>query len=519
MKHIKDILSYLDIDKKDAVFYGEYKAKLRLSLLDKPENKTGKYVLVSAMTPTKFGEGKTLTTIGLSMAINELGKKAVACIRQPSLGPYLGVKGGGTGGGKCRALPEDDINMHFTGDNYSVSTAHNLIASILDNHIFRGNELNLDLGHINWGRVSDVSDGALRSILLGMNWKDKSKDFPRKSGYAITAASELMSILALSKNWDDFKEKIDSVIVAFNKKGSPVSLKDLSCSGAVAMLLKDAVMPNIVQTSSGTPCFIHTGPFANISIGSSSIIADKIALSVSDYVITESGFGMDCGGEKFFHIKSRASNITPDAIVLVISIRALKEYGDENLKTHIENANKFNRPVIVCINKREEDADSDLDIAIKKAMDFGAYRAVVSALWKDGAQGGAAFAQAVMQACNLPQKPISYLYDLDTPIIEKAKKLAIEVYRAKDLELSDEAMEKIRLFEDAGFGNLPICVAKTQFSISHSKELGPAPRDYIFKINDAFLSAGAGFIVLICGNISVLPSLPSHPRALNIQAP
>ena len=514
MRNILEVAAGLGLSCDDLILYGQQKAKIKLSAFSSRQKK-GKYILVSAITPTKFGEGKTLTTIGLSMALNSLGKKAVSCIRQPSLGPYLGVKGGGTGGGKCRALPEDDINLHFTGDNYAVSAAHNFVASVIDNHLFRGNELGFDLSEINWMRVSDVSDGALREIQIGLNWGHKSIAFPRKSGYAITAASELMSILALSNNIDDFKQKLSSVVLGFSKNKQPITAQDMSLSGAMFVLLKDALMPNLVQTSEGTPCIVHTGPFANISIGSSSIIADKIALNLADYVVTESGFGMDCGGEKFFHIKSRAFGHSPDLIVLVVTVRAFKEYGENNLRIHIENAKSFNRPVLVCINHREEDAKQDLLYLREKAIEYGANEVGLSDMWALGSEGGMDLAEKAVMLTNKASGEVAYTYDLADSIQQKIEKLAVSFYRASEVEFSDIAREKIKLFEGEGYSHLPICVAKTQFSIGYDKTLGPSPESYVFKVNDAFLSAGAGFVVLLCGNISVLPGLPSHPRGLD----
>ncbi len=518
MRPIIEIANSLGIKETDLVLYGSFKAKLSLSLLDKyGSQKRAKYILVSAVTPTKFGEGKTTLTIGLSMAFNRFGKKSICCIRQPSLGPFLGIKGGGTGGGKCRVIPEEDINLHFTGDNYAVSTAHNFLASVIDNHLFRGNALRFDLLELNWPRAIDVSDAALREVIVGINWDKRSKYFPHKSQFCITAASELMSILALSYDEDDFKRRLNNIVVGFADTGKPIRVVDLSASGALYLLMKDALMPNLVQTTEGTPCFIHTGPFANISIGTSSIIADRIALGLVDYVVTESGFGVDCGAEKFFDIKSYYSGVFPELMVIVVTLRAIEEYGKENLAVHIENAKKFGVPVVVAVNAMRGEREQDLLEVCKMAKGFGANSSQISYLYDKGSVGGELLCKEIEELLDKTnQSNPKALYSAELDIYEKIDILAQEIYRAKMVEFEPLAREKVEALIEKGYGKLPICVAKTQYSLSHSKDLGAVPpAGYTFRISDVFLSAGAGFVVLLAGNITTLPGLPSKPRALD----
>ncbi len=513
MIDIRDIAKKLEIREKDLIPYGRYKAKLSLSLLDGAVKK-GRYILVSAMTPTKFGEGKTTTTIGLSMAFNHCGRKAVACIRQPSLGPYLGIKGGGTGGGKCRALPEEDINMHFTGDNYAISSAHNFIASLIDNHLFRGNRLGFDVSELNWPRAIDVSDAALREVIVGINWDRKSRYFPHRAQFCITAASELMSILALSKDEQDFKARLERIVLGFSDMHGPICLSDIGAENAVLRLLSDALMPNLVQSSSGTPVFIHSGPFANISIGASSVIADRIGLSLADYVFTEAGFGMDCGGEKFFDIKSFYSGYYPDLVVLVASLQAVSEYGQDNLRRHISIARRFGVPIVVLVNARVTDNEKDLLGLCSFARDAGADGAVVSYLYSRGPEGSEELVDVIDSLIEKADASPQGLYDTNMSIEEKLNILAQKVYFANGLSISPLAREKISLFENTGFGRLPICVAKVQYNFAHHVDIDVS-KGYVFEINDAFLSAGAGFVVLLAGNITTLPGLPARPRALD----
>ncbi len=517
MRKIWEVAADLGIDKRDLILYGDYKAKIRLDVFNPVFEKKAKYILVSAMTPTKFGEGKTTTTIGLSMLFNHYGKKSVACIRQPSLGPYLGIKGGGTGGGQCVVVPEDEINVHFTGDSYAVEVAHNFLSAMVDNELFRGNRFDLDVSTVNWPYAVEVSNGALREVVVGINWDRKSRFFPRKSQFCITSASEIMSILSLFRDREDFIKRIENIVIGFDRKGRAICVKDIGIGASLFKLLKDAIMPNLVQTKLGTPVLIHSGPFANISIGCSSIVADYIGLRLCDYVFTEAGFGMDCGGEKFFDIKCRFSGVFPDCVVLVCSLKAIEVAGVENLKRHIQIVRRFNVPVVVVINRKAEDSVQEIEKLVKEIERIGADGIWVSNLYSEGVRCNSEIIKIIETVCKEQEGGGRFLYDLDMSVKDKMEVLARLVYGADGVVYETVAQEKIDLFERSGFGNLPICVAKTQFSFGHSKELGVNPVGYKFKISDAFLSAGAGFIVLVSGAITTLPALPSHPRALDFE--
>ncbi|MFH1640741.1 MAG: formate--tetrahydrofolate ligase [Candidatus Omnitrophota bacterium] len=532
---IENIAKKLKIDKKFIIPYGKYIAKIDLGLLDEIKGRPkGKYILVTAITPTPLGEGKTVTTIGLSMALNRLGKLTSTCIRQPSLGPVFGIKGGAAGGGYSQVLPMEDFNLHFTGDVHAVALAHNLAAAFLDNSLFKGNKLNIDINKIYWRRVVDVSDRALRNIRIGLGTKDDG--IPRDTGFDIAVASEIMAILALSTSLKDLHERLDKIVLADNTDGKPITAKDLKVSGSMSVLLRDAIKPNLIQTIENTPCFVHAGPFANIAHGNSSIIADKLALSLSDYVVTEAGFGADCGAEKFFDIKCRASGLIPDAAVIVCSIRALKahsgrfkivagmpldtclekedsqaiEMGLCNLEKQIENVMIFGVPVVVAVNRFSCDTDKEIDFVIKKAREFGAYDCCVSEVWKAGSEGGIELGKAVINAASKP-KTFKLLYPQDMLIKEKIKKIASSIYGAKDVEYSDIAEKKIGLFTERGLGNLPICMAKTHLSLSHDPKLKGRPKDFILPISDIRASCGAGFLYPLCGTMRTMPGLPSHP--------
>ncbi len=515
MRPIYEVGERIGLREDDLIPYGRYKAKVKLHRLFSPPISNPRYILVSAMTPTKSGEGKTTTTIGLSMAFNRFKGRAVACIRQPSLGPYLGVKGGGTGGGRCRVLPEEDINLHFTGDNYAVSTAHNFISSLLDNHLFRGNQLDIDISTINWPRAVDVSDAALREVIVGLNWDKKSRYFPHKGQFCITAASELMSILALSWDEEDFKKRIGEIVLAFSDKGEPIRLRDLGGLGAVWAMMREALMPNLVQASDGTPVFIHSGPFANISIGASSIIADRLAMNLADYVITEAGFGMDCGGEKFINIKSRLLRRSPDCVVIVATLKAVKEYGQENLARHIRIAKQFGLNVVVLVNAWEGEDGKKLEALTKFAIDSGADKAFISQFYSQGSELGQEIVDGIddlIASRSTPQ--IQFTYEQSDGLAVKLEKLSRDVYGASGVAFEPIAKEKLDLFSDKGFSSLLMCVAKTQFSFGHRVGFQPDGGEK-FLISDVFLSAGAGFVVAVAGSITTLPGLPSRPRALN----
>jgi len=537
---IEKIARKLKIDKKYLIPYGKYIAKIDLSILDKIENrKQGKYILVTAITPTPLGEGKTVTTIGLSMALNRLGKNACACIRQPSLGPVFGIKGGAAGGGYSQVLPMEDFNLHFTGDVHAVGLAHNLAAAFLDNSLFKGNKLKIDPERINWRRVVDVSDRCLRNIKIGLG--GRFNGVPRDTGFDITVSSEIMAILALSSNLKDLRQRLGRVTLADNVDGKPVTAQDLKVAGSMTALLKDALKPNLIQTTENTPCFVHAGPFANIAHGNSSIIADKIALAFSEYVVTEAGFGADCGAEKFFDIKCRTSGLTPNVAVIVCSIRALKAHSarftvvsgrplDEglvkenipalqegvcNLKKHIENVKMFGVPVVVAINRFNFDTDKEIDFVKVKALEFGADGCEISEVWLKGSKGGLDLARIVVKEANEPKK-FNFLYPLDIPIKEKIKIIATKIYGAKDAQYSELAESKIKLFTERGWDNLPVCMAKTHLSLSHDPALKGCPQDFILPVRDIRVSSGAGFLYSLCGTIQTMPGLPSRPLGENI---
>ena len=537
---IEKIAQKLNIDAKYLIPYGKYIAKIDLEILSKITNKRqGKYVLVTAITPTPLGEGKTVTTIGLSMALNRLGKLTSTCIRQPSLGPVFGIKGGAAGGGYSQVLPMEDFNLHFTGDVHAIGLAHNLAAAFLDNSVFKGNRLNINPDTIMWRRVLDVSDRFLRNVKIGLGAKEDGS--PRDTGFDITVASEIMAILALSSDLKDLRSRIGKIVLADTIDSKPVTMQDLKVAGAVTALLKEAIKPNLIQTIENTPCFVHAGPFANIAHGNSSILADRIALSFSDYIVTEAGFGADCGAEKFFDIKCRVSGLIPDVAVMVCSIRALKahsgrfkivagmpldtclekedipaiEEGICNLQKQIENVSLFGVPVVVAINRFSCDTDKEIDFVKKKALEFGAFDCCVSEVWAKGSKGGIDLAKAVIKAASTP-KDFKFLYPLDIPIKEKIKIIATRIYGAGDIEYSDIAENKIKIYTQRGWDKLPICMAKTHLSLSHDPNLKGRPRDFILPIRDIRASIGAGFLYPLCGTMQTMPGLPSHPVGENI---
>jgi formate--tetrahydrofolate ligase len=538
---IEKILKKLKIDRKFAVPYGKYIAKIDLRILDKiGQNKPkAKYILVTAITPTPLGEGKTVTTIGLSMALNRLGELTSTCIRQPSLGPVFGIKGGAAGGGYSQVLPMEDFNLHFTGDVHAVGLAHNLAAAFLDNTLLKSKKIKIDPQKIYWRRVVDVSDRALRNIKIGLGGPDNGVE--RESGFDITVASEIMAILALATDLKDLRKRVGRVVLADSSDGRPITTEDIRVAGSMTALLKDAIKPNLIQTLENTPCFVHAGPFANIAHGNSSIIADRIALALSDFVVTEAGFGADCGAEKFFDIKCRLSGLRPDCVVIVCSIRALKahsgkfqvvagkpldeglvkenipaiEEGICNLAKHIENLKTFGVPVVVAINRFAADTDKEIDFVKKKATELGAHDCQISEVWLKGSKGGIDLAKAVIKAANLT-KEFKFLYPLDIPIKEKIKIIATKIYGAKDVEYAQIAEEKIRLFTERGFDKLPICMAKTHLSLSHDPSLKGRPRDFILPIRDIRASVGAGFLYPLCGAMQTMPGLPSYPAGEKI---
>ncbi|RKY01610.1 formate--tetrahydrofolate ligase, partial [Candidatus Poribacteria bacterium] len=519
---------------------GKYKAKVLLEVLEKFKDRpNAKYIDVTAITPTPLGEGKTVTTIGLSMALNRIGYKAITCIREPSMGPVFGIKGGATGGGYSQVVPMEDVNLHLTGDIHAVSIAHNLLAAFIDNHLAKGNKLGIDPHSITWPRVVDVEDRALRHIIIGLGGKQNG--IPRETRFDIAVASEVMAILALATSLKDLRERIGRIVIGFTYDGKPVTAEDLKCAGAMTVLLKDALKPNLLQTLEGTPCFVHTGPFANIAHGNSSIIADLIAIKLGDYVVTESGFGADCGMEKFMNIKCRYSGLVPDAVVIVCTVRALKvhsgrykavpgkpldpglleedvkavEEGCANLEKQIENAKLFGVPAVVAINKFDTDTDKEIEAIKERALAAGAVAAEVSEVWAKGGEGGIKLAEAVVEAANMP-KQFKFLYELDWPIEKKIETIATKIYGAGSVEFLPEARRKIRLYKKLGWDKLPICMAKTHLSLSHDPNLKGRPEGFTLPVRDIHASIGAGFLYALCGDIRTMPGLPSHPAGEKI---
>jgi len=540
IKHIKEIAEIAGIDEEYLELYGNYKAKVSLEILKKIENRTnGKYIDVTAITPTPLGEGKTVTTIGLSQAIGKLGKKVFTCIRQPSLGPVFGIKGGAAGGGYSQVIPMEDFNLHLTGDVHAVGIAHNLLAAFVDNSVYKGNPLNIDPLTITWPRVVDVSDRFLRHIIIGLGGKENG--FPRETGFDITVASEVMAILALTTGLFDLRKRLSKIIVAQTYDKKPVTAEDVKAAGAMTVLLKDAIKPNLMQTLEHTPVFVHAGPFANIAHGNSSIIADLIAIKLADYVVTESGFGADCGMEKFMNIKCRYSGLKPDCVVIVCSIRALKAHsgkfkvvpgkpldkglieenikalveGASNLKKQIENAKIFGIPCVVAINKFTTDTEKEIEKTKELAIEFGADDVAVSEVWEKGGEGGLELAEKVIKACE-KDKNFQFLYPLQWDIKKKIEAIATKIYGAEKVEYSSLAEEKINLYTKWGFSNLPICVAKTHLSLSHDPNLKGAPKGFTLPIRDIRISAGAGFLYPLCGEIRTMPGLPSQPAGTKV---
>jgi len=535
MKPISEIANTISLNDDDYELYGKYKAKISLDVLNKLQNQPlGKYIDVTAITPTPLGEGKTVTTIGLAMGLNAIGKKSIVCIRQPSLGPVFGIKGGAAGGGYSQVIPMEDFNLHLTGDTHAVSLAHNLLAAFIDNHLHHGNALDLNPYTISWPRVVDVSDRSLRKIILGLGGKENG--VPRESGFDISVASEVMAILALTTDLSDIRKRLGRIVIGYNKKKQPITAEDLKCAGSMAVLMKDAIKPNLLQTLENTPCLVHAGPFANIAHGNSSIIADQIALRLTDYVVTESGFGADCGMEKFMDIKCRYSGLKPNCVVMVCSIRALKMHsgkykvvpgkpldpglaqedieavtqGSENLIKQIENARYFGIPVVVAINAFTSDSPKEIETVRKISIENGAFDAVVSEVWAKGGDGGKDLAQAVARACDNGGN-FQFLYPLDIPIKDKIHAIATKIYGADGVVYENEAEKKIKLFTEMGWDTLPICMAKTHLSLSHDPKLLGRPRGYKLPIRDIRPSIGAGFLYPLCGEMRTMPGLPSKP--------
>lgn len=521
IKKIYEIADKLGLDSDSILPHGHYIAKIPIShLLERQNDPNGHLVLVTAMTPTPQGEGKTTTTIGLGDALQQLGEKTAICLREPSLGPYFGIKGGGTGAGMAQIMPAEDINLHFVGDMYSVSKSNNLLAAMIDNHLQHGNELNIDPRRIIWKRVIDLNDRALRKIFIGLG--GVKHGVPRQDGFNITPASEVMAMLCLAENYQDLGKRLGRTIVAFTHKGEPVRAIDLKAEGAMQILLRDTVHPNLVQTIEGTPAFVHAGPFANIAQGTNSAIATKMALKLADYVITEAGFATDLGAEKFFHIKCRSAGLEPKAVVIVATIKALKYHGwkkggFDNLDKHIENIRLFGIEPVIAVNRFEEDTKKDL----KEVVDYYSkkgIRAVVASHFKDGGKGALELAKAVKEVIVKNHKgKLIYQYPLEMSIKEKISTIAQKIYGADDVDFDRRAETDLELIEQHSFNNLPICIAKTPKSLSDNPKLLGRPTGFKITVNEARISAGAGFVVIICGNIMTMPGLPKEPAAARIK--
>jgi methylenetetrahydrofolate dehydrogenase (NADP+) / methenyltetrahydrofolate cyclohydrolase / formyltetrahydrofolate synthetase len=561
IRPIVEMADKLGLSEDDLDFFGKYKAKVHLDVLKKfADRPQGKYIDVTAITPTPLGEGKTTTTVGLTQALGTvLGKNVMACIRQPSMGPTFNIKGGAAGGGYSQIIPMEDFNLHLTGDIHAITVAHNLVAAALDTRMYhesrqsdealqrRGvTRIDIDPDTITWNRVVDVCDRTMREIKVGFN-DDKLADgspspvFPRSTGFDITVSSELMAILALTTSLPDLRKRVGRAVVALNKQGEPVTLEDLGVAGAVTVLLKDAIMPNLMQTLEGQPAFVHCGPFANIAHGNSSIIADQIALKLADYVVTESGFGADIGMEKFFDIKCRYSNLIPNTVVLVATVRALKMHGggpkvspgapldkayvEENLDlleaglgnlgVHIRNAKRFGIPVVVAVNGFKDDTQAEMEMVRDYALSQGAHDSVVTLHWAEGGKGAAKLAEAVVEACEQPSD-FQFLYPLDWSIKEKIEKIAKDIYGADGVSYEPLAEEQIATYERAGFGGLPICMAKTHLSLSHDPLLKGVPTGFTVPVREVRASVGAGFIYPLIGKMSTMPGLATHAAFMDI---
>lgn len=529
MLPITEVAKYLGIEEDELDLYGKYKAKVSLDVLERLQDKPdAKLVLVTAINPTPAGEGKTTTNVGLSMGLNKIGKKTITALREPSLGPCFGVKGGAAGGGYAQVVPMDDINLHFTGDFHAITSAHNLLAALLDNHIHQGNSLNIDPKKIVWKRVLDMNDRALRNIIIGLG--GKGDGFVRQSGFDITVASEIMAILCLATSLSDLKDRLARMVVAYNKEGKAVTAGDLQATGSMALLLKDAIKPNLVQTLENTPAFIHGGPFANIAHGCNSVMATKVALKLADYVVTEAGFGADLGAEKFFDIKCRFANLKPDAAVIVATVRALKmnggvpkteltfenlsalEVGIANLERHLENLEKFGVPAVVAINKFPTDTEAELNLLREKCSAKGV-DVVLSEVFTKGGEGGIDLAKKVVEICETKLSNYAPLYDVEGTIQEKIVKIATEIYRADGVEFTSEAKKQITSITALGLDKMPICMAKTQYSFSDNPNLLGAPTGFTITVKEVKVSAGAGFIVALTGDIMTMPGLPKVPAA------
>ena len=535
MKPISEILKGLDVPDTPEAFspMGRHIAKINLEYIESlNKNKDGKLVLVSAITPTPAGEGKTTTSVGLSDGLNKLGKKSIVCLREPSLGPSFGMKGGAAGGGYAQVVPMEQINLHFTGDFHAITSAHNLLSALIDNHIYWGNKLNIDVRRVVWKRVMDMNDRSLRSIVVDLG--GVANGYPRQDGFDITVASEIMAIFCLAKDLKDLEERIGNITIAYTRDKKSIFAKDLKAQGPMTVLLKDAIRPNITQTLENNPAIIHGGPFENIAHGCNSVIATKASLKLSDYVVTEAGFGADLGAEKFLDIKCRKSNLKPDCVVLVATIRALKMHGDVskedlknenvnalkkglvNLERHINNVRKFGLPVTVAINHFVTDSKAEVDAVLSFCTTQGV-KASMCTHWSDGGDGATELAQNVIDICEENKNTFKFLYEDDLTLFKKIEKIAQEIYHASEVVADTKVRQQLKDFETKGFGKLPVCIAKTQYSFSTDPNLKGAPTGHVLPIREVRLSSGAEFIVVVCGDIMTMPGLPSVPAANSIK--
>ena len=532
MLPIKEVAAQIGLSEDDLELYGKYKAKITMETIKSLDNKeNGKLILVTAINPTPAGEGKTTTMIGLAQAMNKIGKKTIVAMREPSLGPCFGVKGGAAGGGQAQVVPMEDINLHFTGDIHAITAANNLISAMLDNSLQQGNPLNIDERQIVWKRVVDLNDRALRHIVIGLG--GKVNGVPREDSFDITVASEIMGILCLADDLSDLKKRVARIIVAYTRDGSPVTVNDLKATGAVTLLLKDAIKPNLVQTLDHTPVFVHGGPFANIAHGCNSVMATKLALKLAPYTVTEAGFGADLGAEKFLDIKCREANLKPDAVVIVATVRALKMHGGmdkkelanenldalrkgiANLEKHIENIKKFGLPAIVAINAFPTDTKAELDL-LREICEAKGVKVALSEVWAKGADGGIELANGLVDLLENTESHYKPIYDLDLPIEDKIKTIAREIYGADDVIFTKKAKTNIKKLTDLGLDKLPICIAKTQYSLSDDPTLLGRPTGFNIEINDLIPNTGSGFLVAISGDIMRMPGLPKVPAANNM---
>ena len=531
MKPIEEIASKIGLAPDDLELYGKYKAKVTLDAWQRVKDRpNGKLILCTAINPTPAGEGKTTTSVGLADALSRRGRKAAAALREPSMGPCFGMKGGAAGGGYAQVVPMEDINLHFTGDFHAITTAHNLLAAIIDNHIQQGNALDLDVRRITWKRVLDLNDRALRHVVIGMG--GKAHGVPRETGFDITVASEMMAILCLSRDLMDMKERLGRIVIGYTRSGRAVRAEELGATGALTLLFKDAIKPNLVQTLEGTPVFIHGGPFANIAHGCNSIMATKFALKFADVVVTEAGFGADLGAEKFLDIKCRFAGISPDAVVIVATVRALKMHGGlskkelekvdmtalkkgmANLAKHIENVQKFGLPAVVAVNAFPTDTAEELDFVRRECEALGA-EVALSEVWAKGGEGGEALAEKV-EAALQKKTDFRYIYDEKESIPEKIGKIAREIYGAAGVDFTKEAQRELEELEELGFDKMPVCMAKTQYSLSDDAALLGRPEGFRITVRELRLAAGAGFVVALTGSILTMPGLPKHPAAMDM---